>query len=679
MAHDDHQTQSFNLSSSISSTTRIPILFTHDYEVWALHFEDYALGIEEHGETIWQAITEGTFVHTTTRRVIKTLKEYNDILVAHTNIPQDEKDKLMCNIKAFRIIRFALQADTLRLVSSCETSKEIWDRLQELYIGDADLEHSVQTTLLSDFGSFEQAPDETLTQTFNRYNHLLSRLLKYKIARTVIEQKVTFLNSLRSEWKAIVSTIKAHEQFKSYTLAKVMGIHKSHEKEITSEAKTTTGLGSFALVAKGKKDNDDDSESDFSDEDLTREEKALMVYNPKKIFKKNFSTFKNRSRQGNYNSEKPKEDVQKKQKSDDEKKLIEKKEQVKDEAYYAKKIADLKKDDASSAKAAFVVQEDSEYSAVEVCSEQRGYSTDGCQTSASCFAAKSVLEQVEECEAVVNKVRSILKSLNICSSSYDKELDDLRVSIKNEERQMRIEKLDHELVRARDGRGLHRMILPFLELKEDEVGAECYRCETIIISDFDESEMSEISVEDEVDCSAFVNNSSESKKNIVSENSVAFARIIENKGPQALNEQATVFPKIQIVPNQVFVKQGMNSQDITKLKVLVDNDNSDGCNAFFWSEPIENSDETKGLSEMTSWKSRGKYISGSLNRKDSFLQPGSIGTKHFSNSNSSAFKPIPTKCLTSASRIHKSPEELIAKRKQMNARYKKNLKERKQF
>ncbi|KAI3700054.1 hypothetical protein L2E82_44669 [Cichorium intybus] len=182
MAHDDQHTQSFNLSNSIGSTTRIPILFTQDYEVWALHFEDYVLGIEEHGSTIWQANTVETFAHIGTRRVIKTLKEYNDLLVAHTNMPQDEKVKLMCNIKAFRIILFALQSDTLLLVSSCETAKEIWDRLQELYSGDADLEHSVQTTLLSEFGSFVQGPYETLIQVFNRYNHLLSRLLKYKIA-----------------------------------------------------------------------------------------------------------------------------------------------------------------------------------------------------------------------------------------------------------------------------------------------------------------------------------------------------------------------------------------------------------------------------------------------------------------------------------------------------------------
>ncbi|KAI3515898.1 hypothetical protein L1887_14803 [Cichorium endivia] len=586
------------------------------------------------------------------------------------------------------------------------------------------LTSSTQFKPLSDFGSFVQGPEETLTQTFNRYNHLLSRLLKYNLARTVIEQKVTFVDGLRSEWKAIVSTIKAHEQFKTYTLAKVVGILKSHEKEVISEAKATVSLGSLALVAAGKKSAEIDSDSDFSDHDLTREDKALMVSNPKKIFKKNFSKYKNRVRRGGFNSEKTLDENQKR-KGDEEKKLVgdsgydchyckgknhfikdyllrkqtEKKEQVKDEAYYAKKIAELKKNDASTTKAAFVVKEDSEFGVVEVWStdsedeevrnpahgrclmvkadhsESRGYSTDGCQTSASCFAAKPVSEQVEECEAVVNNVRSILNSLNICSSNYDTELDDLRFTVSREANENQsvgtivssdevseayrigLDKIesyiqskehknmvkeyfsenDHEEIKTATLKNFHSLCS---KLNSDDTPINEN------ISDFDESEMSEISVEDEIDCSEFINNSTDTKKNLISENSVAFARIVENKVPQALNEQATVFPKIQTVPNQVFVKPGLNSKDVTELKVMVDKDNSD---------------------------SRGKYISGSLNSKNFVPQNKSWGTKDLSNN----FKSDSNHCSTS--RTHKSPEELIPKRKQMNARYKKNLKERKQF
>ena len=68
----------------------------------------------------------------------------------------------------------------------------------------------MQTLLLSEFGAFVQNPDEKMDQTFNRFNHLLSRMLKHNLMREKIEQKVTFMNGLRFEWKVVVSIVKAH-------------------------------------------------------------------------------------------------------------------------------------------------------------------------------------------------------------------------------------------------------------------------------------------------------------------------------------------------------------------------------------------------------------------------------------------------------------------------------------
>lgn len=90
-----------------------------------------------------------TYSHTATKKLIKTQVDYNALLIEQKDVAQDEREKLMSNIKALRIISFALPSDTFRLVSTCETTKEIWDRLKELYLSDVDLEHLIQTMLLS--------------------------------------------------------------------------------------------------------------------------------------------------------------------------------------------------------------------------------------------------------------------------------------------------------------------------------------------------------------------------------------------------------------------------------------------------------------------------------------------------------------------------------------------------
>lgn len=64
-------------------------------------------------------------------------------------------------------------------------------------------------------------------------------------------------------------------------------------------------------------------------------------------------------------------------------------------------------------------------------SEPRGYMTNSGKASESCFAAKTIPEQVKECKKVVDNVHSIIKSLNIPSLRYDSELDDLSYTISN--------------------------------------------------------------------------------------------------------------------------------------------------------------------------------------------------------------------------------------------------------
>ena len=44
----------------------------------------------------------------------------------------------------------------------------------------------------------------------------------------------------------------------------------------------------------------------------------------------------------------------------------------------------------------------------------------------SCFAARPIPEQINECEQLINKVNSILESFNIPVSRYETELNDLK-------------------------------------------------------------------------------------------------------------------------------------------------------------------------------------------------------------------------------------------------------------
>lgn len=55
-------------------------------------------------------------------------------------------------------------------------------------------------------------------------------------------------------------------------------------------------------------------------------------------------------------------------------------------------------------------------------------------------------------------------------------------------------------------------------------------------------------------------------------------------------------------PNHVFVKKGLDKEDTLELTSVVKTNNSNSCEDYFWSKPIVNVEETKGLLDKTSWK-----------------------------------------------------------------------------
>lgn len=127
-------------------------------------------------------------------------------------------------------------------------------------------------------------------------------------------------------------------------------------------------------------------------------------------------------------------------------------------------------------------------------------------------------------------------------------------------------------------------------------------------SEFDESVMSEISVEDEIDCYSFAEHVDEPKRNLIFEASIEFEQIVKNQGLKNLKEKTIVFLKVQKIPNQVFVMRGLDKDDTFDLNSIVKTNNFNCCDDYFWFVPIDNCDETKCLSEKKSWKVKGRYI-----------------------------------------------------------------------
>ena len=101
----------FNLANSIGSNSKVPTLFLEDYEIWALHMEDYLQGLENDYQ-IWKSVIVGphSFTPDTETEKVITIhssEEYENLKLTRT-VSKENKARIKIDLKAKRELRFSL-------------------------------------------------------------------------------------------------------------------------------------------------------------------------------------------------------------------------------------------------------------------------------------------------------------------------------------------------------------------------------------------------------------------------------------------------------------------------------------------------------------------------------------------------------------------------------------------
>jgi len=260
-----------------------------EYYFWALRMEDHLYGIDPE---VWNSVV--------TRPLIINGLSGRKLLACDDGLQNDQKKHINHDIRALKELRMSIPNQILVIVQNCHTAKAIWDKLQNVYEGNEQQKKSQITSLLSEFREFKMTQEETIDQTSSRFNELLSKLEKVNVMKDRHEINVTFLYSLRREWKMVATMLKGHERMSDYELSDIVGFLKNHETDVMNDLKDKGKLNSLALVGKTKKlaisssseeassQDENSSPSEHSDESSDEQMKALFTDKQKRFLKKKF-------------------------------------------------------------------------------------------------------------------------------------------------------------------------------------------------------------------------------------------------------------------------------------------------------------------------------------------------------------------------------------------------------
>ncbi|XP_024962137.1 uncharacterized protein LOC112502460 [Cynara cardunculus var. scolymus] len=115
----------------------------------------------------------------------------------------DDEDKKIIEIdhKSKRLLIMAIPNEIFQSLDGCESAKDLWDQLADQLEGGIKMRKNRRAQCLNEYKNFQAHSDESLEQTYHRFNTLINKCKKCDVIRTQEENNMLFLKRLNEEWE----------------------------------------------------------------------------------------------------------------------------------------------------------------------------------------------------------------------------------------------------------------------------------------------------------------------------------------------------------------------------------------------------------------------------------------------------------------------------------------------
>nr|GEU56150.1 hypothetical protein [Tanacetum cinerariifolium] len=235
---------------------KILILDTRKFEQWKfriqqyLHHEHYALWeVIEFGDSYEAPQQESTTASASEGSVKKKGR-----IVAFTT---DDMQKRRNNVKARTTILLALPDEHQLRSSKYKTAQELWDAILKTFGGNEATKKIKKNPLKQQYGNFKAEGSETLEQTFNRLQAIVSHLEFMDIEIKQDDLNPKFLTSLALEWLMHTIMWRNRSDLDTMSLDDLYNHLKVYEPEVQKKSESNSQNMAFISLAKNISGNEE--------------------------------------------------------------------------------------------------------------------------------------------------------------------------------------------------------------------------------------------------------------------------------------------------------------------------------------------------------------------------------------------------------------------------------------
>ncbi|KAJ9535822.1 hypothetical protein OSB04_un001023 [Centaurea solstitialis] len=214
---------------------KVPMLKSNEFDMWKIRIRQHILLIDY---SMWDVIENGPAER----------KAGEDGVVPPPRTDAERKARQI-EMKALSTLLFAIPNEYQHQFMNCENAKVLWQALERRFAGSKSTKRNQKAILRQQYENFMSTKNETMTQTFDRYNKLIGELVTVgvKIDNDDINRK--FLRSLGEEWTMYTVSLRQSEDLEDKELDDLYNDLRVFEAEVEAKRKPIGYSHNTALLS----------------------------------------------------------------------------------------------------------------------------------------------------------------------------------------------------------------------------------------------------------------------------------------------------------------------------------------------------------------------------------------------------------------------------------------------
>ena len=191
--------------------------------------------------------------------------------------------KIEINFKGINTLHCAFNPMKFKRISTCKTTKEIWDKLRVTHEGTTQVKKSMIALLSNQYEMFKMLENESITLWFDQYTTIVNQL--NQLGKVTLENELVkrLLRSLPKTWRLTVVTIRKAKDLNKISLNDIYSSLLTYEQEVNEieeEKRKEIVDKKKSLALKMSSHQEETSESSCCDEE---DEMAIMAKRYRKL------------------------------------------------------------------------------------------------------------------------------------------------------------------------------------------------------------------------------------------------------------------------------------------------------------------------------------------------------------------------------------------------------------